>query len=251
MPRDTRIWMTFPIDFPEHPKIRPLSDAAFRAFVEMNGYSRTQDLDGRIPVRVARAKWKPRALKELETNHAERPTLTIDGDDYVIHNYGEHQQTRADREAVTARNSENGRKGGRPAKGKRVETESVSSGVPTKTQSQSQSQESEKDLTDTTHETQVSPVGNARTGGLDGVDDLVLKKARAAGISDLGAVYGLLAKTVPGPLTPSGAVELTLAITARSKDPVVQKVDAYIAVACRNSPDDVRWDYERLDLGVA
>lgn len=29
------------------------------------------------------------------------------------------------------------------------------------------------------------------------------------------------------------------------------KLDAYVATACRTSPDDVRWDYDRLDLAAA
>ncbi len=116
MPRDTRLYMTFPNDFPEHPKIRPLSDAAFRAFVEINGYSRRHDLDGRVPVKTARSMWKARALTELEQNHPERPTLTRDGDVYVIRDYAEHQQTKAARADLVSRNQENGRKGGRPVK---------------------------------------------------------------------------------------------------------------------------------------
>jgi len=141
MPRDSRLWMTFPINFWMHPKIRPLSDAAFRAFVEMNGYSRMEDLDGRIPVALAKTMWRPKALGELLKNHPERPSLAIEGDHYVIWNYGEHQETRAAREARNATNTANGKLGGRPRKTQSV-TDSVSESEPNK--NQSQRSESEK-----------------------------------------------------------------------------------------------------------
>ena len=115
MPRDKRLYMTFPNDFWQHPKIAPLSDAAFRAFVEMNGYSRMQDLDGRIPVVYANKTWKVKPTTELTSNHPERPTLTLDGDVYVIWNYEEHQQTKAIRAAAAEVSRTNGRlSGGRP-----------------------------------------------------------------------------------------------------------------------------------------
>lgn len=111
MPRDRRLYMTFPIDFYEHPKVAPLSDAAFRAFVEMNGYSRRHELDGRIPVKAARLKWKARALAELVDSHPERPLVVLDGDDYVIRDYKEHQFTADDLEALREKRSQAGAKG--------------------------------------------------------------------------------------------------------------------------------------------
>lgn len=113
MPRDQRLYMTFPIDFWMHPKIEPLSDAAFRVFVEMNGYSRMQLLDGRIPRTYADRKWRKRAISELCANHPERPSLSVDGDDYVIWNYAEHQSTAADIEGLRAKRAAAGAKGGR------------------------------------------------------------------------------------------------------------------------------------------
>lgn len=150
MPKDQRLYMTFPIDFWMHPKIAPLTDSAFRAFVEINGFSRMQDLDGRIPVVTARKMWKPRAIAQLLANHPERPSLSVDGDDYVIWNYDEHQMTRADREALSTKNAENGRKGGRPPKAKPTETQSVSAGNPNETQLKAESEsESELKISDT------------------------------------------------------------------------------------------------------
>ena len=116
MSQDKRLWMPFPNDFWQHPKIAPLSDAAFRTFVEMNGYSRMQDLDGQIPAVYARKAWKPKAIEELTNNHPERPTLTLEGDVYVIWNYGQHQLTRDARARAAETDRSNGRLGGRPRK---------------------------------------------------------------------------------------------------------------------------------------
>lgn len=249
MPKDTRIWMTFPINFWMHPKIRPLSDAAFRAFVEINGYSRMEDLDGRVPVALAKTMWRQRALGELLKNHPDRPSLLIDGDDYVIWNYDEHQETRATREARQATNTANGKLGGRPRKN-RPETHSVTERVSVLEpgQNQSQSQESEIDLTDRAHLPESSPESDARAGGSDGESALIFE-AHAAGITDLKTVRKLLGRVIPGELSPRAAVELTRTITARASGEV-RDVDAYVAVACRNTPDEVRWHYERLDLGA-
>lgn len=112
MPRDRRLYMTFPIDFDEHPKVEALSDAAFRAFVSMNGYSRRHDLDGSIPAQLARKKWKPRVLAELVASHPERPLVLLDGDNYLIRDYTEHQFTTADLEDLKAKRSAAGAKGG-------------------------------------------------------------------------------------------------------------------------------------------
>ena len=236
MPKDKRLWMTFPIDFPDHPKIRPLSDSAFRAFVEMNGYSRTQDLDGRIPVRVARAKWKTKALKELESNHPDRPTLSIDGEDYVIWNYDEHQQTRAAREAKSATNSQNGARGGRPRK-KREETDSVSGGNRSGTGPEAESEsESERDLTDVTYLPESSHVGDRASPRTD-LSEEVISEAKRAGIDDLTAVLGLL-EPIVGALNPRHGIELAQIILRRARTPVLQPT-AYIARACEKR-DEIR-----------
>ena len=114
MPKDKRLYMTIPIDFLDHPKIVILSDNAIRTFIAMNGYSRQHNLDGRIPVVVARGRWKSKSLTELQSNHADRPTLTVDGEDYLIRDYSEHQETSFSIEERRIKNTSNGQKGGRP-----------------------------------------------------------------------------------------------------------------------------------------
>lgn len=250
MPLDKRLYMTFPNDFWMHPKIAPLSDAAFRAFVEMNGYSRMLDLDGRISVKAAHANWKRRALTELLENHPERPSLSVDGDDYVIHNYEQHQETRAARAARVATNTANGRLGGRPKKN-REETQSVtdsgSETEPNQKESQSQSQRSEIDVT------HLSGSGTESYARDPKPDRLMRTQLRASelGVKDLPATRTMLAQAVGEPVSLAGAVELVVAVLSLAKSPV-KDVDAYVATACRNSPAEVQRAYFDLDVeGVA
>lgn len=109
MPRDNRLYMTFPIDFWRHPKVARLSDAAFRAFVESNGHSRILESDGRLEAEDAEFMWKKDVLDELVRSHPTRPLMVMDGADYVLRDYAEHQFTRADREKLTEQRSRAGK----------------------------------------------------------------------------------------------------------------------------------------------
>ena len=109
MPRDTRLYMTFPIDFHRHPKIARLSDAAFRAFVEANGESRIAESDGRIEAEDAEFMWKPDVLAELVTSHPTRPVMLREGTTYVLRDYAEHQFTKADRDELREKRAKAGR----------------------------------------------------------------------------------------------------------------------------------------------
>lgn len=102
MPRDSRLYMTFPIDFWTHEKVAPLSDAAFRAFVEMNGHSRMQLTDGVIAARFAEHRWGKDALAELVESDEERPLVLREGKSYVIRDFADHQFTNADLEKLRA-----------------------------------------------------------------------------------------------------------------------------------------------------
>lgn len=109
MPRDKRLYMTFPIDFWTHPKVSRLSDAAFRAFVESNGHSRMIESDGHIEAEDAEFMWQPDVLAELLRSHPTRPLMLRSGDEYVLRDYAEHQFTKADRDALTEKKSKAGK----------------------------------------------------------------------------------------------------------------------------------------------
>lgn len=102
-------------------------------------------------------------------------------------------------------------------------------------------------LTDMTHGPQSGPVGDGAPSGLDGAEVISLK-ARTAGIKDLAEVMRLL-RPIVGAISEAGAIELVRETTSRARDEV-KNVDAYFARACRSSPDEVRADYDRLDVAA-
>jgi hypothetical protein len=111
--KDERLWMRFPIAFDEDPLIEMLSDSAFRAFVAMNGYSRRNDLDGVIPLRVAVKKWGRKAIDELAAaGRADSPFFEVSDESVVLTKYDRHQDTTEARAKRSATNAKNGRKGG-------------------------------------------------------------------------------------------------------------------------------------------
>lgn len=106
MTSDARLYARLALDFDENPKIAPLSDRAFRELIEALLWSRRVMTDGRIPAAMIARKFTPEALAEL-TSNGSPASLVYDGDDVLIHDYAEHQVTRAD----VARLSAAGRKG--------------------------------------------------------------------------------------------------------------------------------------------
>lgn len=107
--KDSRLYGRFTLDFADSPKIAPLSDAAFRALIEMTLHSRRMLDDGFIDARIAVRKWNQEAIDELLTNDPDKPSLVIAEGGYMIHDFADHQQTRADIE----KKREAGAKGGK------------------------------------------------------------------------------------------------------------------------------------------
>lgn len=107
--------MTFPNDIHRHPKITRLSLAARWAFVEMNGEARLADNDGLFSVEDALYLWPQEILDELCSSHPTRPLVVFDADakTYLIRDYAEHQQTRAEREALSEKRARAGRASGK------------------------------------------------------------------------------------------------------------------------------------------
>lgn len=157
---DSRIWARFTVDFADNVKVAVLSDAAFRALVEMILWSRRALTDGVVPARVAEQRWGRETdsvsqsvtdsatdpLTELCSNDPDSPSLGRDDKgNYIIHDYLVYQESAADVKARIARNSANGRKGGRPRK-----TQSVSDSVsqsPTKSGTQDKSRAQSTEIT--------------------------------------------------------------------------------------------------------
>jgi hypothetical protein len=121
MAKDNRLYAKFTLEFPGHAKILPLTDAAFRCIVEATLYSREHLTDGYLARRYAVARWGLEVLRELCENDPENPSLieSEEGEGWLIHDYAEIQDTKAEVEARRERNSKAGQLGGL-AKAKQV-----------------------------------------------------------------------------------------------------------------------------------
>jgi hypothetical protein len=104
---DDRLYAKLTQDFADSPKIRPLSDAAFRAYVETLLWSRRLLTDGYIPDRMMPQLMSADTLAELISNDDENPSIQQVPGGYIIHHYAEHQMTN---EAIDKKR-EAGRKG--------------------------------------------------------------------------------------------------------------------------------------------
>lgn len=113
MAKDARLYAKFTLDFPDSHKILPLSDAAFRALVEMTIYSRRMLTDGFVAKPLALARWGLEVCQELLANDAANPSLTEVENGYQLHDFAKHQSTKAEIEALTAKRKAAGQKGGR------------------------------------------------------------------------------------------------------------------------------------------
>ena len=187
--RDPRVWARLTVDFADSPKIASLSDAAFRALVEMILWSRRMNTDGVLPARLVETHWVTHwvtesvtqsvtqtetqsvtdPVAELLSNDPDCPSLRRDErGNYVIHDFLEHQESAADVKARLARNRANGQRGGRPSKTQSVTesvTESVTqSGTPVGTPNRKQRQRQRVTSNEVTH-TGNEVAGPARPAG--------------------------------------------------------------------------------------
>jgi hypothetical protein len=250
IPKDKRLWMTFPIDFWMHPKIAPLTDSAFRAFVEMNGYSRQHRLDGRIPHAVAMRLWGDLVLNELCGTHPDRPVLVAETDVFILRDYAEHQETAAEEDARKSRNRENGAKGGRPQRTDSVThslTESVSktkpSGVPnrnrhlTDSKAESESESESEDYSKTSKSQSSSNRARERTDPFNpSVTTVTL--ASQAGI-DLEAVADLAWENCGRGISPDVALQVGKNLLGKAKT-YPNKVMPYIARCFTDSATEIQ-----------
>jgi hypothetical protein len=244
MPRDPRLYMTFPIDFDEHPKVEPLSDAAFRTFVAMNGYSRRQRLDGRIPVAVARKRWRVRALAELCASDPSKPLVLLEGDVYVIRDYAEHQFTTADEAELHARKAAAGAKGGR-AKAAAVagakhqpKQDLAGSGIGIEIET----------TTDHTHDSEVRPEIPARVERIP-FDDFILEQAATLGIRNLTRVQDAIEGVTGRYTTAAILVDTARAVILLAKDPVTRP-EAYIERTAKNTPETILAEFARAEFAA-
>lgn len=113
MPKDSRLYANITHDFFESPKIMVLSDRAKLGLLEMILWSCRMQTDGVIDRRVASAKHLLDVCQELLDNDPETPSLVeLENGDFLIHDFTEHQTTRAEIEAIREKRRAAGRAGG-------------------------------------------------------------------------------------------------------------------------------------------
>jgi hypothetical protein len=243
MPKDNRLYMTFPIDFWMHPKVAPLSVLAKWTFVEMNGYSRLHRLDGRIPEALAKHQWKAKPLAELVASDPERPLVEYLPAFYVIRDYAEHQFTTDDEEELHQKRAQAGAKGGKASAIARASAKHLPE------QNEAESESRSGIVTDVSRFDESSHLPDGVERDSDSRNFGIKARALRAGISDLPSLRRILAQTTGQLVSDAGAVLMAEAITSKAKGPV-GRVDAYLATVCRNSAAEVQQAYFDLDIGA-
>jgi len=138
MSRRRDLFARISLDYADHPKIAALTDAAFRAHIEMILYSRRYMTDGQIAKQIAK-RWPEQALSELLSNDPDTPSLTLDeSGNYHLHGFNEMQETREEIEHKRRIRAEAGRKGGR-ARAKQA-AKQTSSKLLSKTQAETETE---------------------------------------------------------------------------------------------------------------
>lgn len=136
MAKDDRLYAKFTLDFPDSPKIMPLSVEAKWALVEMTIYSRRMMTDGFLSKGLALAKWGLEPCLELLGNDPIRPSLIEVENGYQIHDFAEHQSTRAEIEELTNKRKIAGRKGGQASAQAKAKQSRSKSNPETETQTE-------------------------------------------------------------------------------------------------------------------
>lgn len=115
MPADQRTYITVHDGMPENPKIAALSDGAFRALVELWCYCSRVLSDGAVPEAVVRRYTTPKVRREL----TDKALILATTEGVQMHDYLEHQRSRAEVEDLRQKRRDAGSKGGK-AKAQRV-----------------------------------------------------------------------------------------------------------------------------------
>lgn len=104
-------WVNTDDQFPEHPKVWGLSDAAFRLHTSAIHYCNRHETDGRVPaskVRTLVPRFRESALDEL----TDRGMWVTNGTgDWHIHDFLDWNASRAEREAKREAQRKGGRRG--------------------------------------------------------------------------------------------------------------------------------------------
>lgn len=241
MTKDKRLFAQFTLDFPDGPKIVGLSDAAFRAFVEIVCYSREYLTDGFIAAGVARKRWTADALQELCSNHDERPSLIAVDGGWRIHDFAKHQMTTADIAVKRAA----GAAGGRAKAAKRL---AGATDLPQQSGWQNGSaplQRSESQMT-TPSDTESShdPAAREVTDAMKQPSAMTAKLAGQQGIDDLGAVVDAVARHARRSVSADGAFRVCMELLGKAKSQPVHPAP-YVLRSIERTPAEVQQFIDR------
>lgn len=110
--KDDRPGILIAHEMPDHPKIAPLSDAAFRLLIKAWAYCSRLETDGRIPNVIWQSMGPAKARKELLAPPVAMPDktpLVIQREGHVeCHDYLAHQRSSGEIEAIKSSRSESG-----------------------------------------------------------------------------------------------------------------------------------------------
>ena len=253
MPRDSRLYMTFPIDFHRHPKLQKLPVDVRWTFVEMNGEARLADNDGTFDEDDAEFMWPLEHLDALVRSHPTRPLVLHENGCYVIRDYAEHQETRASREERSRRNTENGRKGGRPPKN-RPETDPVPSRFPfgtepqpTETHTKAESESESEDSSKTSESQSSSNRARVSTDAIP-VSAMTKRLADQRGITSLRSVVDAIGRHCAVTVTADQAFQVSVWLLDKAKtSPAAPQ--RYVTAAIAKSPAEVQQHiYESMEV---
>lgn len=249
MPRDPRLYMTFPIDMHRHPKLRNQPAEVKWAFVEMNGEARLADNDGVFTAEDAEFLWPREILDALVTTHPTRPLVyrVENGGDYVIRDYAEHQETRAARAARAEKNRANGAKGGRPRKNP-TQTQSEPSGLtvatetkPKETQHKAESESESESESEDFYSPSKSQSRNTRarvsTDSIE-VPEMTRRLAAQRGITSLRAVVDAIHRHTSAKVDAVQAFQVAIWILDKRATPP-DAPQRYVTGAIAKSPAEV------------
>lgn len=233
MAKDERLWMRFPIDMHRHPLFLKLAPEVRWTFVEMNGEARIARNDGIFQEADAEFMWPVEHLAALVGSHPRRALVLHKDGCYIIREYGQHQFTEADREALAEVSRMNGRKGGRPkTRSNPAETQPGYGQVRNETQT---NPDLTRSIAESESESEIDR-DLTNTGSVSPVSD----RARNAGLTDRGirSIISTVSLHCDIDATEAEAVELAEYVASKAKT-AVKSPAAYVRNAIETGPSEI------------
>ena len=108
MSRDKRVYITVHNGMTEHRKIEALSDKGFRCLIDLWSWCSRNESDGKVPESV----WLKRTNAKVRTELLVEMVEPIKCGSFYMHEYLEHQRSKAEIEALRIKRAKAGSLGG-------------------------------------------------------------------------------------------------------------------------------------------